>query len=160
MQTEQLTILEPFEKGLTKLDIRNIADEIVERVLEEGDPLRAAEGLAALESFIKEVKDDRRFKDYVVEEAGKHKGGFVSNSGAKIECIEAGVKYDYSKCGDPKYLDYLQEVQDAEAQLKEYQKFLRSIPMEGIEVRRDDELVRIFPPSKSSTSTYKITLSK
>ena len=159
MQTQiDQTGLELFEKGLTKIEIKSMAANAVDAVLEQGNALEVGEALSAMENFIKEVKADKRFTDYVRDEAAKYPKGFVSNSGAKIELIEAGTKYDYSQCGDPKYLDYLRDVEDAEAQLKEYQKFLKNIPVEGIEVRRDDELIRIFPPAKSSTSTYKVTL--
>src|SRR6185312_2325589 len=159
-QTEQMEVIESFEKGLTKSDIKNLSEEFVEKVLAEGNPLKAAEGLSAMESFIKEVKDNSQFKAYVREEAAQYPKGFVSNSGAKIECCETGTKYNYDTCGDPIYGMYSQKLLSAQNSLKEREAFLKTIPSEGLEIRFDDELIRVFPPSKSSTSSYKITLQK
>jgi hypothetical protein len=164
-QTELITI-ESFEKGLTKLEIRNIADELVEKVLEEGNPLKVAEGLAAMESFIKEVKDDKRFKDYVREEAGKHPKGFVSASGAKIECMESPGVFDYSNCNDSVHTQLVNEFEAAKKALKERETLLKAIPSSGLpqeklnEETGEIEKWTIYPPSKSSSSTYKITLAK
>lgn len=160
IEKQSLAALNQFQKGLTKVDIKEMAANAVENLLINGNPLQIAEALSGMEMFVKEVKDDKRYKDYVREEAAKYPKGFVSKSGAKIECAEVGTTYDFSKCGDPKYLDFLTDVEDANTQLKIHQAFLKSIPLEGIEVLRDDEVVRIYPPSKSSTSSIKITLSK
>lgn len=163
MQTQtELSVLEPFEKGLTKLDIRNLADELVERVLEEGTPLKVAEGLSAIESFIKEVKEDKRFKDYVREETSKYPKGFVSNSGAKIKCFEAGVKYDFTQCGDIAWEKMDAEMKGLKDRITEREEFLKTVPIEGMALvnESDGEVYRIYPPSKTSSSSYKITLAK
>jgi hypothetical protein len=159
-QTEQLEVIESFEKGLTKSDIRNLSEEFVEKVLSEGSPLKAAEGLSAMENFLKEVKDNPQFKDYVREEAGKYPKGFVSASGAKIECCETGTKYGYENCGDIEWEMVNAEMIALKNKISEREKFLKALPLEGIEVRHEDQLIRVFPPFKSSTSSYKITLSR
>jgi hypothetical protein len=46
-------------------------------------------------------------------------------------------------------------------QIKDREKFLKSIPTEGIEIVDMDGVVkRVYPPSKSSTSSVKTTISK
>lgn len=162
MQIEQTTGLELFEKGLTKTEIKSMASTAVESVLEQGNALQVGEALSAMESFIKEVKADKRFTEYIREEAAKHPKGFVSNSGAKIECIEAGAKYDYSECGDIDYERMDAEMKGLKERISKREKFLQTIPIEGITQVNEStgEVYKIFPPSKSSTSTYKVTLNK
>lgn len=152
--------LDLFEKGLSKADIKTMAAAAVESVLINGNPLEVAEALSAMELFIKEVKGDKKYVDYVREEASKTPKGFISSSGAKIELAETGTSYDFSQCNDPMYLDYLRDVEDANTQLKIHQDFLKTVPTKGIEVVRGDEVIRIYPPSKSSNSSYKTTLAK
>ena len=47
-----------------------------------------------------------------------------------------------------------------ETAIKERQDFFKTIPLSGIEVLYDDEIVKLYPPSKSSTSSIKTTISK
>jgi hypothetical protein len=160
MQTEQITGLELFEKGLTKTDIHCMAQNAIDAVLEQGNALKVGEALSAMEAFIKEIKGDDRFKDYVREECAKYPKGYISPSGAKVELAETGTKYDFSKCDDPIYEMYSQKLLSVQNSLKEREAFLKTVPLEGLEIRFEDELIRVFPPSKSSISSYKITLSK
>lgn len=154
--------LDVFQSGLTKTDIKVMADAAMESVLNNGNVLQVAEAISAMELFIKEIKDRKEFKEYVREEAGKSPKGFISNSGAKIEVCETGTSYDYSKCGDVE-LEMLESAfSTAENALKERKEFLKKIPLAGVDVivPYTGEVIHIYPPSKSSTSSYKITLSK
>ena len=162
MQTNQLTVLEHFEKGLTKTEIKSIANETVLSLLEGGNPLLVAEAISAMETFIKEVKDNPEFKSYVREEAEKYPKGFVSGSGAKIEIAETGTKYDYSQCGDTEWKILDSQIKNLKEAISEREKFLKAIPASGIEQlnKETGEVSTIYPPSKSSTSSYKITLAK
>jgi hypothetical protein len=157
---ESLAVLKPFEQGLTKSEIKVMASTAVDSLLEQGNVLQVAEAVSAMECFIKELKADKRYTDYVREEVSKTPKGYVSNSGAKIELAEIGSAYDFSKCNDPLMEKYLQELEDANEQVKAHQQFLKTVPISGIEVLRGDEVIRIFPPAKSSNSSYKISLAK
>lgn len=162
MQTNQLTVLETFERGLTKTQIKEIANETVLNVLEAGNPLLIAEAISAMEAFVKEVKDSPEFKSYVREEAEKYPKGFVSPSGAKIELAETGTKYDYSQCGDKEWEMLDVEMKSLKEKIAEREKFLKNLPGAGIEQlnKETGEVTMIYPPSKTSTSSYKITLAK
>lgn len=162
MQTETISALEIFEQGLTKSAIKEMASNAVNSVLEEGDPLKVAEALTAMEVFIKEVKDSKEFKDYVREEITKYGKGYTSNSGAKIETIEAGTSYDYNVCGDTVWEWISSQINGLTASRKEREKFLQTVPTGGLVITDEltGETVKIYPPSKTSTSTYKITLEK
>lgn len=161
-QEDTLSVIKPFDQGLKKSQIEVMASNAVDSVLELGNPLKVAESISAMELFIKTVKDNPRFKEYVREEASKTPKGFVSSSGAKIELAEVGSTYDYSNCGDAE-LDMLDaDFKKAENNLKERKEFLKKIPLSGIDVivPFSGEVIHIYPPSKSSTSSYKVNLAK
>src|SRR5215213_6558353 len=88
--------LPSIREGLSKKQIADLADESVGRVLEDGNVFQVAEALAAMEEFVKTVRKDERYVQYLRDELAKHQGRLVTASGAKIEMCEAGVAYDYS----------------------------------------------------------------
>lgn len=150
-----------FNQPLTKSSIKHMAEAAVIGVLAEGNPLQVAEGLSAMESFIKEVKDTAEFKNYVREEAGKYKGGYTSTSGAKIECCEVGSSYDFSKCGDPTLVELEEKLKSITEDVKARKDFLKPVPLSGLDIiTSDGEAVKVFPPSKTSSSSFKVTLAR
>ncbi|MCZ2397104.1 MAG: hypothetical protein LC100_11245 [Chitinophagales bacterium] len=162
MYTDQLTVLQPFEKGLTKSEIKSIANDLVINLMEGGDPLRMAEAVSAMELLLKELKDNPEFKSYVREEAEKYPKGFVSKSGAKIELAEVGIRYDFTSCGDTEWEMLDAQMKSLKEKIAEREKFLKNLPGVGIEQlnKETGEMITIYPPSKTSTSSYKITLAK
>jgi hypothetical protein len=42
--------------------------------------------------------------------------------------------------------------------LKARQDFLKTVPSKGMELKVDDEVVTVYPPSKSSTTSIAVTL--
>lgn len=161
LQTE-ISALSLFEQGLKKSEIKSMADEAVRSVLENGNILQVVEALSAMELFIKEIKGSSAFKDYAREEIEKYPKGYSSPSGAKIENIEAGVSYDYSNCGDVELELYESNLRNAQDSLKARQEFLKNVPISGIDVIAPytGEVLHVTPPSKSSTSSYKVILAK
>lgn len=161
-QTENITAIELFETGLKKSDLKVMAGNAVDSVLERGNVLQVAEALTAMETFVEEVKKDPRFKNYVRDEAGKTPKGYISNSGAKIELAETGTAYDYSNCGDVELETCDQAFKSAEASLKARKEFLKKVPASGmtVVVPYTGEVITIYPPSKTSNSSFKITLAK
>lgn len=151
-----------FDKGLTKSDILIMAINALENIRENGNPLQAAEALVSMEAFTKELKSNDDFKAYVREEISKHKGGYISKSGAKIELAETGVDYDFSKCNDNILIDFEEKLLYAKDRVDNRKRFLKTIPLSGLEVVDKDggEVMTIYPPTKISTSSFKITLAK
>jgi hypothetical protein len=148
--------------GLTKSQIAELAKFGVDYVLESGNPELVAEQISVMESYIKAVKADERFADYVREELLKNGGKLTTASGAKIEVMEGGTKYHFEKCDDPELELLEQALLSAKGAVEARQKFLKNVPVEGIEVAipYTGEVCRVYPPYKTSTSTYKVTLSK
>ena len=154
--------LPAITNGLTKTQVKIAAEQSITDLLETGNILQAAEAISAMEAFIKEVKADKRYTEYVREEVEKHGKAFTSPSGSKIELAETGTKYDFSKCNDFLLPRLNQQSEEIDAKIKEREAFLKSIPESGISVIDEEtgESVSVYHPSKTSTSSYKVTLAK
>ena len=153
-------MLPVLSSGLTKTQVKVIAQKSIQELLNNGNILEAAEMISVMETFIKEVRASKEFTEYVRDEVSKNGKDITNPSGAKIELAETGVKYDYSQCGDYQLQMYEQQLESLENSIDMRKQFLKTLPPSGIEIVDGDEVHRVYPPSKSSTSSYKITLSK
>jgi hypothetical protein len=149
--------LPSIKEGLSKKQIAELADQSVNTVLEQGNVFEVAEALAAMEEFVKNVRKDERFVDFLRDELTKHRGRLTTNSGARIEICEAGVSYDYSGNGEWRELD--QQIKMLTDQRKAVEEKLRKLAPGRMAV--DPETGEVLEgPLKTSKSTYRITLSK
>jgi len=153
-------MLPVLTSGLTKTQIKVIAQSSINELMSNGRILEAAEALTVMENFIKEVRSSKEFTEYVREEVGKNGKDITNPSGAKIELAETGTKYDYSGCNDSALIEVESNLVEIETLISDRKAWLKTIPAEGMEVVIGDEIVRVYPPTKTSTSSYKITLSK
>lgn len=162
MEERESSMIEMFNRDypVSKSTIEQQAIKAVDIILESGSPVNAAQLLKSVESFVEIVRKDKRLVDFVRDELAKSSGKVTLASGTRIEAAEVAVQYDYSKCNDPLLEQYNQVAQDSNEQLKAHMEFLKTVPVNGIEVVREDEVVRIFPPTKISTSSYKVMLAK
>lgn len=145
---------------LTKTQIKIIAEDSVSRLIDNGNLVESSETFSKVEMLIKEIKSNKDYIDNLRDEVSKFGKQVITPSGTKIELAEVGVKYDYSNCGDETYKKMLFQFEILETAIKERQDFFKTIPLSGIEVLYDDEIVKLYPPSKSSTSSIKTTISK
>jgi hypothetical protein len=146
---------------ITKTDIRTISNNMVADILNNGNIIESADALNKMETLIKEIKSTPEWIDYLREEVAKRGASIITPSGTRIELAEVGVKYDFSKCGDEQINDLFAEQERIESLIKERQTFLKTIPVSGLDiVTINGELVTIYPPSRSSTSSIKTTISK
>ena len=149
--------LPSIKEGLNKKDIACLSGETVKHVLEQGNVFQVAEALSAMEEFIKNVRKDERFVQFLRDELAKYHGRLITNSGTKIETCEAGVSYDYSNNGGWKELN--EQINILTEQRKAVEEKLRTIAPGRIAV--DPETGEVTEgPVKSSKSTYRITLSR
>lgn len=149
--------LPSIKEGLTKKQIANLADESVGNVLEEGNVFQVAEALAAMEEFVKNIRKDERFVQFLRDELAKHHGRLTTKSGARIEICEAGVSYDYSNSCEWNELD--EQIRILSEQKKAVEEKLRRIAPGRMAV--DPETGEVIEgPIRSSRSTYRITLSR
>ena len=149
--------LPSIKEGLSKKDIATLAGQSVSNVLEEGNVFQVAEALAAMEEFVKNVRKDERFVEFLREELTKHRGRLTTPSGARIEVCEAGISYDYSNNAEWRQLD--EQIKKLTEQRKSLEENLRKVAPGRIAVDPQSGEV-IEGPIKTSRSTYRITLSK
>lgn len=139
----------------TKTDIKIASDIFIQQVDNgEINPIDAALQLKALEEFIKDVRE--KLNSYAIDELYKHQNGKVSIYDAKIEIAETGVKYDYST--DLVWQKLKQDNDLTASALKTREELLKKIPAGSQLVDEDGEVST--GPTKTSTTSYKITLAK
>lgn len=132
-----------------------MADVSVTKLLEEGNVFGVAEALAAMEDFVKTVRKDERYIQFLRDELAKHQGRLVTASGAKIEACEAGVSYDYTSNAEWRELEA--ERFEIERKKKAVEEKLRLI-VPGRTVVDPETGEMLEGPQKTSKSTYRITL--
>jgi hypothetical protein len=145
-------------QGLTKAQIGILAEETVNNALETGNQFKIAEGLAVMEKFIKSVREDARFVEYVRLELSRYPNGKLTTpSGALIEVCETAVSYDYSQ--NPEWVRLDEEIKQLTAIKKKLEESIRRVQPGKILVDQETGET-LVGASKSSKSSFKITLSK
>lgn len=153
----QPNTLPSISEGMSKKQVTDLADDAVQQVLEEGNVFQVAEALAAMEEFVKTVRKDERYIQFLRDELAKHHGRLVTASGAKIEMCEAGVAYDYSGNGEWRELEAARF--ELERRKKTLEEKLRLLAPGRVAV--DPETGEMLEgPQKTSKSTYRITLAR
>lgn len=153
----QPSSLPQLKEGLSKTQIANLADSAVSSLLEEGSVFGVAEALATMEEFVKTVRKDERYIQFLRDELARHHGRLITSSGAKIELCEAGVTYDYSNNAEWRELEA--ERYEIERRKKAVEEKLRLLAPGRIAV--DPETGEVLEGAqKKSKSTYRITLAK
>ena len=150
-----VTNLSLFETS--KSERQNFAEQITNNLLEGlADPLKVHLQVKCMEDLIKQITSNSVYKDLLVTEAAKFGKSFEHHN-AKFEIKETGVKYDYESCGDPILKDLEDELALLESKIKERQSFLKSIKG-TIEILIGDELITLYSPVKTSTTSVTINL--
>lgn len=144
---------------ISKYDIKVLAKEVVDNVCLSGKIIKLAENLAKMDLLIDEIKKNENYKNYILNEISYYGKSHTTASGTKIELAEVGTKYDYGQTGDLIMVDLELQKAILDAKIKERQTFLKSIT-KPMEVLFSDEVVTLYPPAKTSTSSVKITISK
>lgn len=149
--------LPEIREGLGKRQIGLLADTAVDNVLENGQVFQVAEALAAMEEFVKTVRRDERYVQFLRDELAKHHGRLVTASGAKLELCEAGVSYDYAHSAEWRELD--EQMKALAERKKAVEEKLRMVAPGRMAV--DPETGEVIEGAmKSSRSTYRITLAR
>jgi hypothetical protein len=174
-QTEQMElVLTPDHiPVLSKQNAATFHQQAKERIYEQGGAFEYIEVIKFFSALDKQIsgdkqakiEEDKEFIEFLRDEIKKQGNGgdkaeFKTARGVKFTLAEVGTAYDFSQCNDPEYTRLLLEVEDAKLQLKLHQDFLKTVPSKGVQVLREDELVTVYPPAKSSKSSFKVQLPK
>jgi len=160
---EALSVLSIFDTS--KAQRVSFATDVINRI-KEGliSPLKAHIQIKAMEDMLSNLTDRKtatgaEYMQLVLEEAYKVGNKFeLYNTAFQIK--ETGVKYDYSKCGHPEWNQLKSEMIKLEERLKTCELFLKTIPAAGMEImdRETGELVTVYPPSKTSTTSVAVSM--
>lgn len=141
----------------TKEQIEIFANQLIDDV-EQGvtNPLALHIRLTLIEKSFDKVKD--AIKKQVVAEAEKHNQKSFDHMGCKIEVKEMGVKYDYSGCNDAEWNRMKFRFDVYEKAIKNRQEFLKALKKKETLVNEETgEIIEIFPPIKTSTTSIAVT---
>lgn len=155
MKIATVTDLSLFET--TKAERQDFAQSVVNG-LKEGlsDPLKVHLQVKCMEDLIKQITSHPDYKDLTLDEAAKY-GKSFEHYNAKFEIKEMGVKYDYSNCGDPIYNQLANDLAELEKKVKDRQAFLKAV-QPGTELLIEDEVIVLYPPVKTSTTSITVNL--
>ena len=147
---------------LSKTQIKVISDQTAKDIIDNGqDVIKIADTIAKIELFIKELKASPEYLDYLISEVAKYGKGMTTSTGTKLELAEVGTKYDFSKSNDPELKKMEQEFEVLEEKIKCRKDFLKTLSANGIDVMTEEgELITLYPPSKTSKSSVKCTITK
>lgn len=135
-----------------------MANNAISAIIEgDIDPITAHINISRMEAAIAKVKADERVRDITLRELAKY-GKKQSFGDCTLEESEAGVKYDFSECGDSILNDLEAQRYALDVQIKARQTMLKHIPISGMASPETGELV--YPPARSSKTIIKTTFKK
>jgi hypothetical protein len=133
----------------------------------ELQPLKVHLELKAVEDIINRLTDRRKYpetaipyNDRLLENAAQYPGKSFEYINATFETMEAGIKYDFSKCNDS-VLDELYKQQAAiNKAVKAREAMLKAAPLSGLIITDETtgETYKVYPPSRTSTTTLAVSL--
>lgn len=175
MQTEMELILTPDNiPVLSKQNAATFHALAKEKIYENGGAFEYIETIKffnALDKLINgdsasKIAPDAEFLDYIRSEIshngnGGDKAEYKTERGVKFTLAEVGTAYDFSQCNDPELLELEAASKVAADKLKERKDFLKTIPTSGLDIiTGNGEGIKIYPPAKSSKSSFKVQLPK
>lgn len=148
----------PFTKTAQKETVDSLVTQVIGGEVDAVETFIKAKALyETLGAFLK----NSGVVETTISECEKngHEGALYN--GARMIVAEAGVRYDFSSCNDPKWNDLAAQKATIEAQLKERETFLRAIPGSQTIVNEETgEVATVYPPTKTSSTTVKVTFTK
>lgn len=150
-----------YATNLSKTAATEMAIGLITAVTEGRlQPLDTIARLKFAETTIKSAIDG--VMPHAISEAGKYaKGEKITALGCELTQKEAGVKYDFSGCGDAVYDRLTAEMEALKERIKERENFLKTVK-EGMTVVDEEsgEVMTIRPAMKSSKTIVEVRLSK
>ena len=154
---QQLTIQNTLLET-SKVQRNDFVQQVIE-ALEEGkaNPLNVHLQVKCTEELIKGILSNERYKELTIGEAEKHGKSFeFHNAGFQVK--ETGVKYDFTVCNDEIWNELNSQIEALEKVKKDREKFLKTISGSLEVITKHGEVVNIYPPAKSSTTSIAVTL--
>ena len=143
-----------FEES--KKEVQRKAKELAEEDIESGNEEIIDLYIKSMELVEYYTSMAKTYHDAAMEEFERYGEKEVSIHGRKVSKFEAGVKYDFTKCGHEE-LDSLERVKnDVEARLKAFKNQIKYIQDSQTMVNEDGVVFTVTPPTKTSTTKLKL----
>ena len=143
----------------TKAERSTFIADVMERI-ENGtaDAIKVHLQLKAMEEIVKTLTTNESYKTHLIDAAEKNGKKFVAFNG-EFQIKEMGQRYDFTYCGDDELLEFYTQQDKLKYLIKEREDFLKKVPVSGMQKVTDSgEVITLFPPSKTSTTTVAVTL--
>jgi len=143
----------------TKAERSSFIADVMERI-ENGtaDAIKVHLQLKAMEEIVKSLTTNESYKTHLIDAAEKNGKKFVAFN-AEFSIKEMGQRYDFTYCGDDELLEFYTQQEKLKYLIKEREDFLKKVPVSGMQkVTETGEVITLFPPSKTSTTTVAVTL--
>ena len=123
------------------------------------DPLKIHLQVKCMEDIIKQLNENPTYKESVLSQAQTYASKEFDFINSKISIREVGTKYDFSNCNDTVYNELEAQQNTLKDKIKERADFLKKAPIEGTTiVDSNGEVVTVYPPSKTSTTSVVVSL--
>ena len=162
--------------SISKRSVSAVAEIMYNNILEgESSAISTAEFFkftSEVEKRLKELSDENGNNDFVgmvrdeIERNSDGGNSYLSKFGTKLSAIEAGHKYDYTVCNDPIWNSLTAQIDELKSLIKKREDFLKVISTPTVMSITDPQTgeiledVELYPPIKTSTSTFKVELLK
>lgn len=153
-----------------------IANQLYQRVLNGEasavETYEAAKFMGSVADALKSCTDEvgkNSFTDLIRAEISENLQGekaYTTKFGSKFSLAETGTKYDFKQCGDVLWNHYEAEIAKLDKLKKGRETLLKSLTAPMIVSYPDPETgemlenVELIPPTKTSTSSFKVELLK
>lgn len=174
METDYEIVLTPDHiPVLSKQNAKTFHQQAKERIFEHGGAFEYIEVIKFFSALDKQItgdkqakiEEDKEFIDYLREEIkrngdGGDKAEFKTARGVKFTLSEVGTVYDFSKCNDLMLEELESKAREAADAVKVRKEFLKTVPVKGLIVTDPEsgDTYTVYPPSKSSKSSFKVSL--
>lgn len=126
------------------------------------DPIIAHVNVQKMAKVIDEYSKDKDVRRIILDEFEKYGAKVITKGDAVIEVAEMGSRYDYTSTNDTKIAELYALRKALDADIKEREQYLKSLPSSGAQVIDSDtgEVTTIYPPAKTSTTWLRTTFIK
>lgn len=158
--------------AVSEAGVERVSDKLFQDVLEgKTSAINMVEMFKFVEEVGKKVKGmadpsgKYKFSELVRDEIKRNsedQKSCKSKYGTKFELAETSTSYDFTACKDPEWNSMDKTMKALKEKIKERETFLKTIGNKGLSFVNEEtgEVSKLFPPIKTSTSSYKQTLLK
>jgi hypothetical protein len=126
------------------------------------DPIIAHINIQKMAKIIDEYSKDKQVRRITLDAFELYGKKSVTRGDATLEITETGTRYDYSTTGDARIAELYELKKALDADIKEREQYLKSLPSSGVQVIDSDtgEVATLYPPVKTSTTWIRTTFAK